>query len=151
MAIDDPRLEQDKKLMTLHWNFLVDLISNRLWSQTFFTVCFPYCMAMIFCTEMAVPWPKTCISFFALLQLVSSLRSLKHNWIHQLIISILFISLLLSYYFQNFYIIHYSFPYYSTIISILFPYYFYLISPVFHYYSPIISLLFPHQLTIIFQ
>ena len=57
---------------------------------------------------------------------------------------------IISYHVQIFPIIHYSFPYYPTIISILFPYYFYLISPVFHYYSLMISLLFPHHLTIIF-
>lgn len=48
MPNDDPSLAGEAKLLELHWAFLLDLASNRAWSQSFFTVTFPYCMAMIF-------------------------------------------------------------------------------------------------------
>lgn len=38
----------DSTLIKLHWNFLLDLCGNRLWSQAFFSMCFPWNMAMIF-------------------------------------------------------------------------------------------------------
>lgn len=42
----DPR--GDATLLQLHWAFSFDLIENRIWSQSMFTMCFPWCMAMVF-------------------------------------------------------------------------------------------------------
>ena len=38
----------DKKLIQLHWNFLCDLVANRCWSQTFWTMLPPFHFSLMF-------------------------------------------------------------------------------------------------------
>lgn len=48
---ETPNLKQDLELINLHWRFVMDLISNRIWSQSFHTLLPPYNMAMMYATE----------------------------------------------------------------------------------------------------
>ncbi len=38
-----------KSLVTTYYNFLVDLTANRCWSQSMFSICFPYVLSTVFC------------------------------------------------------------------------------------------------------
>lgn len=41
----------DMRLAKLHWDFNLDLASNRLWSQSMHSVLFPYSLCMCFCSK----------------------------------------------------------------------------------------------------
>lgn len=47
----DPRLVEETKLLTQYFSFIVELCANRAWSQSFWTLCFPYAIAGLYATE----------------------------------------------------------------------------------------------------
>ena len=49
MDPEDPSVQNDITLVELRMNFLVDLITNRCWSQAFYGLCFPYMVASVYC------------------------------------------------------------------------------------------------------
>lgn len=50
---DDPRIAEDKKLLSQYVAFIVELSANRCWSQSFWTLSFPYALAGLYATETA--------------------------------------------------------------------------------------------------
>ena len=47
----DPRLVEETKLLTQYFSFIVELCANRAWSQSFWTLCFPYAIAGLHATD----------------------------------------------------------------------------------------------------
>lgn len=48
LAMSDPGVQQEAKLLQQYFNFLVDLCTNFAWSVAHLTFCFPYCASAIF-------------------------------------------------------------------------------------------------------
>lgn len=49
----DTRVQEDCRIMKQYFDFVVELSSNRCWSQSFWTLVFPYNVAGLFATETA--------------------------------------------------------------------------------------------------
>lgn len=48
LPLDDPAVKNELKLSQMHFRFTIDLAANRLWSQSMFTLLFPWTMCMCF-------------------------------------------------------------------------------------------------------
>ena len=53
LSSDDPRLARDHVLVKHHADFLLDLCSNRIWSQSFFGLCWPYMLSQAYLEDAA--------------------------------------------------------------------------------------------------
>ncbi len=46
----DPKIQDEKKLLDQYFRFIVELSANRAWSQSFWTLSFPYALAGLYAT-----------------------------------------------------------------------------------------------------
>jgi len=53
LAASNPLISQDVRLVKQAFAFALELVANRCWSQSFWTMLFPYCVAGLYATEMA--------------------------------------------------------------------------------------------------
>ena len=52
---DNPLAQRDTKLVKLHWDFTLQLVSMRVWSQVYHTLLPPYCFALGFVDDDDLP------------------------------------------------------------------------------------------------
>ncbi len=50
---DDPNIAEDKKILSQYVAFIIELCGNRCWSQSFWTLSFPYALAGLYATQTA--------------------------------------------------------------------------------------------------
>ncbi|CAE7760134.1 unnamed protein product [Symbiodinium sp. CCMP2456] len=75
---EHPILQTDQTLVQLHWTFLVDLIANRVWSQSFYSLTWPFILAQAFLPEhrarsnASVLWKASCTAVLELESFVAA-------------------------------------------------------------------------------
>jgi hypothetical protein len=48
----NPLIKEDVKIVNQYYRFIVELTANRCWSQSFWSLLFPYCIAGLYATDM---------------------------------------------------------------------------------------------------